>query len=180
MKLSKEASLKLLGIKIDNAVNFKEHVTNICNKVSQKLHALARIANFMSQEKLRLIMKAFIGSQFQYCPLVWVFHSRTLNNRINRLHERALRLAYKDSPLTFEELLVKDKSFTIHHRNLQKLAIEIYKFHNNLSPDTMKFIFQKSDNPYELRSNNPFRGHNVRTVNPLIEDLKLGPWFQKI
>ena len=100
-------SVKLLGIKIDNEFKFKEHVTNICNKVSQKLHALARISGYMKEDKLRLILKAFIESQFQYCPLIWMFHSRTLNNRINRLHERALRLAYKDSQLTFEELLTK-------------------------------------------------------------------------
>ena len=136
-------SVKLLGIKIDNELKFKEHVTNICNKVSQKLHALARISGYMKVDKLRLILKAFIESQFQYCPLVWMFHSRTLNNRINRLHERALRLANKDSHLTFEELLIK--SFSIHHRNLQKLAIEMYKFHMNLSPEIMNLIFQKSE-----------------------------------
>ena len=94
-------SVKLLGIKIDNEVKFKEHVTSLCKKVSQKLHALARIANYMNTDKLRLILKAFIESQFQYCPLVWMFHSRTLNNRINRLHERALRLAVQGSSSFF-------------------------------------------------------------------------------
>ena len=68
-------------------------------KVSKKLHALRRISLYMHIDKLRIIMKAFIESQFGYCPLVWMFHSRTLNNRINALHEKALRLVYKDSIL---------------------------------------------------------------------------------
>ena len=120
-------SVKLLGINIDNKLDFNEHVSNICKKVSIKLHALARISHFLSTDKLKLVMKAFIESQFGYCPLIWMFHSRTLNNRINRLHERALRLAYKDRKSSFEQLLYLDKSFTIHHRNLQKLAIAMYK-----------------------------------------------------
>ena len=128
------------------------------------LHALARISNFMSHDKLRLLMKAFIESQFGYCPLVWMFHSRTLNNRINRLHERALRLVYKEPILTFEELLRKDNSFTIHHRNLQKLATEMYKIKNDLSPTLMKFIFPDRTISYNLRNINPFQSTNVRTV----------------
>ena len=78
-------SVKLLGLEIDNELNFNEHVTNICNTVSQKLHALARISFYMKVNKLRLILKAFIESQFQYCPLIWMFHSRALNTRINKL-----------------------------------------------------------------------------------------------
>ena len=140
-------SVKLLGIKIVNEVKFKEHVTSICKKVSQKFYARARIVNYMNIDKLRLILKAFIESQFQYCPLVWMFHSRTLNSRIHRLHQRAFRLAYKEAHLSFEELLRKEKSFTTHHRNLQKLAIEMYKFYRNLSLDIMKNIFQS---PYSL------------------------------
>ena len=66
-----------------------------------------------------------------------MFHSRTLNNRINRIHERALRTVYKDPSLTFQELLYRDNSVTIHHPNLQKLAIEMYKVTNNLSPTFM-------------------------------------------
>ena len=62
-------------------------MTGICKKASQKLHALARIAPPMQQNKLRIIMKAFIESQFSYCTLVWMFHSRELNNKINNIHE---------------------------------------------------------------------------------------------
>ena len=157
-------SVKLLGLKIDNELNSNEHVTNICNTVSQKLHALARISGYMKVNKLRLILKAFIESQFQYCPLIWMFHSRALNTRINKLHERALRLAYKEPHFVFEELLIKDGSFSIHHRNLQRLAIEMYKFHMNLSPEIMKLIFQQYTNTYNLRNKNPFAGSNIRTV----------------
>ena len=86
----------------------------------------------MHQDKLRLLLKAFIESQFSYCSLIWMFHSRTLNNRINNLHERALRLVYNDHISSFEQLLYRDKSFSIHERNLQKLAVEMYKVKNNI------------------------------------------------
>ena len=66
--ISNRNSEKLLGITIDNKLNFTEHISKICKNVSLKLHALARISKLMSTEKLRTIMKAFIESQFGYCP----------------------------------------------------------------------------------------------------------------
>ena len=67
------------------------------------------------------------------CPLIWMFHSRKLNHRINKIHERALRIVYNDYRCTLEERLDRDNSFTIHERNLQKLAIEMFKVSNGLS-----------------------------------------------
>ena len=87
-------------------------------------------------------MKAFITSQFYYCPLIWMFHSRQLNNRINKIQERALRLVCKDSKLTFDDLLKLDNSVTIHQRNLQILATEIFKVKNSLAPEIMTEVFE--------------------------------------
>ena len=98
---------KLLGVLIDSNLNFEKHVSNICKKAGNKLFALSRMSTYLGTDKLRLLMRAFVTSQFQYCPLVWMFHSRKMNNKINRLHERALRIAYKDHASSFESLLKK-------------------------------------------------------------------------
>ena len=79
-------------------------------------------------------------------------HSRTLNNKINRLHERCLRIIYSDKISTFKELLEKDNSASIHYRNIQALATEIYKVSNGVSPEIMNEIFQlREKSHYNLR-----------------------------
>ena len=163
-KISCSSTVDLLGIKIDDKLNFNEHVSKLCKKGNQKLHALARISKYMNKDKLKLIMKAFITSQFNYAPLTWMFHSRTLNNKINKLHERALRLVYDKQNLTFQELLDLDDSITIHHKNIQKLAVEMFKIKNNLSPPLMKGIFKENTNTYDLRNKRCWEPPNVRTV----------------
>ena len=157
-------SEKLLGITIDNNLTFKGHVSNLCKKANQKLNALARISHYMSSDKLKVIMKAFIVSQFSYCPLILMFHSRKLNNRINKIQERALRIVYKDKDSDFSNLLEIDNSFTIHERNLQLLATEIYKVKNNLSPNIMNRIFSEKVHTYNLRNNTHLKSWNVKTV----------------
>ena len=147
-----------------------------CDKASQKLSALARIASFMKTDQNRRIMKAFISSQFGYCPLVWMFCSRRLNNRMNRIQERALRIVYYDKSSSYEELLEKDSSVSIHCRNLQVLATEIYKSKNNISPSVMQEIFTVIEPKYNLRRNTIFQQRKVRTQKYGIESLKyLGP-----
>ena len=94
-KLSSTYSEKLLGIKIDNKLTFEEDVEELCKKASQKVSALARISSLMRFQQRKRIAKPFITSHFFYCPLVWMFHSRRLNNRINHIHKRALRIIYQ-------------------------------------------------------------------------------------
>ena len=104
----------LLGLKFDSKLSFENHVSSLCNKASQKLHALTRIVNYINLCKRKALMKTFVISQFNYCPLVWMFHSRKLNHCINSIHERALRVTYQDFKFTFLQLLQKHNSVTIH------------------------------------------------------------------
>ena len=93
-------------------------------------------------------MKSFIESQFSYTPLGWMFHDRDMNNKINKLHERALRIVYKDDLSTFGELLLKDNSICIHHRNIHFMAIEMHKLINDNGPALLNEIFMKKDDHY--------------------------------
>ena len=122
IQIENNTSEKLLGVTIDSDLKFDLHVNNLGKKATQKLNALAHISGYMDSSNKRPIMKTFITSHFSYCPLVWMFHSREINNKINRIHERSLRLVYSDKTSTFKELLDKDKSVSVHHKNIQVLA----------------------------------------------------------
>ena len=115
----------LLGITIDSNLSFNKHINNFCKKASAKLNTFGRISGYMDLPKHRVIMKSFMTSQFGYCPLTWMFHSRALNNKINSIHDRALRII-SDSKSTFEELLNKSNSVPIHHTSLHVLAMEMF------------------------------------------------------
>ena len=162
--IGSEQLVTLLGINVDNNLDFNNHVSGLIRKGNQKLYALARISKYLDQAKLRILMKTFIESQFNYCPLVWMFHSRTMNNRINKLHERALKLVYKNSELSFEELLELDNSKTVHQKNLQRLAIEMYKVKNNIAPLPMRELFIENNDPHDLRNRRLWDIPKVRTV----------------
>ena len=131
----------LLGINLNNRVGFDTHVANFCNRVSKKLHALARIGQYKNIHKRRMTMKGLIASEFGYCPLAWMFHSRKLNSRVNKLHERALRIVYQDYTCSFTEVLEKDNSTTIHSRKIQLLATKLFKLKNRLLPPLTNEIF---------------------------------------
>ena len=94
-----------------------------------------------------------------------MFHSRTLNNKINCIHERSLRTVSSDSNSSFNELLDKDRSFMIDQRNVPSLAIEIYKYQHGLSPAILNEVFKVSETiSYGLRMRNEFYARNPKTV----------------
>ena len=167
---------KLLGVTFDCKLKFNVHLDNVLAKARQKVHVLARIAPCMNISKRKLIMNSFFTSKFNYCPLVWMWHSRLINNKINRLHKTSLRIIYSDKSSTFEELLEKDGSLTVHIRNIQKLAIEMFKVFKNLSPPIISDLFEVCENNYNLRNHSYFLILTVKTVYHGSESIKnLGP-----
>ena len=103
------------------------------------------------------------NSQFSYCPLVWMCHSRALNDKINRLRE-CLRLVYNDRQLNFEEFLEKYDSASIYIRNLQILAIEMYKVVNDGSEIMKEILGIREENGLNVRHQNTFKRPIVNSV----------------
>ena len=157
---------QLLGITFDNQLKFKNQIDQNCKRAGGKLTAIIRECHSISFEKLKTLLLSFVESQFNYCPLVTMFCSRTENKRINRIQERSLRILYKDEHSSFGELLKKNNTFTIHQRNIQKLAIEMYKSKNNYEPKLLNEIFVNRN--YEgplLRSNTDFVKPKISSEN---------------
>ena len=113
--------------------------------------------------KRKFLLKTFIESQFSYCPLIWMFHNKKLNRKINHIHERALRLVYDDYTSSFKDLIQKDGSVSVHHQNIHYIAIEMYKIKNKLSPKIVQTILQQREIS-DLRSEQTFLRPNINTT----------------
>ena len=163
-RILENRTLKHFGITIDNELKFDEHLSNVCLKVNRKLSALMRIKKYFDFKKISILFKGFFEAQFKYCPLTWMFYSKSANRGINHLHERALSLIYDDYELTFEELLEKDGSFTIHHSNIQMLCIELYEIYHNLSQTIFGDLFRRNTSSSNLPLKLDFVIPQVRTV----------------
>ena len=110
---------KLLGRKLDCGLKFESYLEGVIRKASNKINDLYRIAPFMNLSKRKMTIISFFKSQFSHWPLVWMCHSRKINNNVNHLHERCLRVIYNNKISSFKELLERDGPIPIHNRNLQ-------------------------------------------------------------
>ena len=166
--LNVKQSVELLGIEIDNKLTFTstfEHIEQLCKKARSKIYALKRLRSFISEERAVLLANTFILSQFNYSPLIWMFCSKTLNTKINRVHERTLRTIYKNYESNFNTLLHKSKGVTIHVRNLQYLMVDVFKSIHNASLIFMSDIFKPAALPYNLRVKDKLIIPKVKTVS---------------
>ena len=115
----------------------------------------------------------FSMAQFNYYPLIWMYHNRTYDNKINRLHERYIRLIYNDKRSSFQDLFEKDNSVSIHHKNLQALVVEMFKVHTKTSPEIMQEVFQvKEQDNYNLQNQTDFVIPQVKSVNHGLESVR--------
>ena len=127
-------------------------------------------------QKRRTNIKSFVTSQFSYCLLIWMFHSRRLNSEINSIHERALRITYQDKTSTFKKLRNKTTPVSIHHRNLQVSAVEMFKIHGDLSPKILRETFVSKTSSNNICRNDTFEKRQVHSVYHGTKSLSfLGP-----
>ena len=141
----------LLVITINNLITFNEHIDNLCRTASYKLHALRRIRKYLSLEKAKLLRNAFINSQFNYAPLVWMFCRKKQYLKIQKIHHKALKVVY-NSNKNYDELLRDNNEFSVHQRHLRTLICEIFKSLSNLNPEFMWSYFVFKNITYNIRN----------------------------
>ena len=164
-------SVKLLGIVIDNKLKFDKHVQTLCQKVNKKTRAFSRLNMYISREQALSICKVVILSNFNYCPLIWLFCNKGANKKIDRAHKRALKILHNDHGSSFQSLLARSNSFTIHVKNLQKLMTEIYMSLNNMNPSIVWEFHEKKYVAYDLRKKNLCKLPKAKTTSYGVESL---------
>ena len=140
---------ELLGLAIDKELNFSKHIDILCRMLN-KFHALRQIRKYLSLEKAKMLGNAFIDSQFNYAPLIWMFCRKGLHLKIQKIHHKTLKVIYQ-SDNTYEELLELRETVSIHQRHLRFLVTEVYKSTSYLNPKFMCSFFTHKEIPYYLR-----------------------------
>ena len=80
---------------INKNLTFKKHIDNLVRKAQYKVHALRRIRKFLTVEKAKMLGNAFVVSQFNYAPLIWMFSRKTFHFKIEKIYHGALKVIYR-------------------------------------------------------------------------------------
>ena len=126
-KIRSTSSVKLLGGYIDDKLNFNHHINKLCKSAGNQLNALRRLKSFFGFKERAILVSSFIYSNFDYCPLVWMFSHKKSLNKIESLHKRALRFLLNDYENSYEELLEKSEKCNMNLQLIRFLCIEYIK-----------------------------------------------------
>ena len=177
-QIESEPWVKLLGVKIDNKLNFDLHINDLCKKSSSQLNAIIRLSPFLNFHAKQILIQSFIYANFNYCPLVWHFSSSISISKVESIQKRALRFLYKDYESDYSELLARAGKTPMNVYRLRTLCTEVYKSINHLSPSYMANIFQPwvTERPVRTQNINNFKVVNINQTTFGTHSIKsLGP-----
>lgn len=149
--------VKLLGISIDDKLMFLPHIKDLTRRANNKIKALLRLSHNISESRRNILFQTFIISFFNYCPLIWIFGSKQANTLLEKCHFRALRARFLDFSSSYENLLKKGETTSLHVRNLRLMLEEVFKSFHGLSPPILHGIFKAKNLNYSLRSGLTFQ-----------------------
>ena len=127
ISLPSSDTMKVLGIDIDDRLTFDGHISNMCIKAGRQLNVLQRLRGSLDQDSRMAIYKSFIMSNFNYCPLIWMFISKTSLSKLENIQKRALRFVLDDYQSDYNDLLQNANVPGIKIMLLRYLAIEVFK-----------------------------------------------------
>ena len=119
------SSVQLLGIEIDDKLNFNLHISKICKYEANQLNALITLKQFLSFHAKEILINSDTISNLKYCLLVWMFSSSLSVNKTEYLQKRALRFLYDNFEASYEDLLSKGGKSKFNVRRLRTLCVEI-------------------------------------------------------
>ena len=143
--------IKVLGVTLDSRLNFDSHISSMCKKASRQINILKRLSKYLDQNSRIIVYKSFVSSNFNYCPVAWIFCGKRNARKLERLQERALRFVFNDRNSEYHELLKRGNFLPLSVLRLRALAIEVYKCFHGLNPSYMNDIFQPKKSSYDLR-----------------------------
>lgn len=146
----------MLGITIDCKLNFRSHVDTIIKKAARQLNALSRISRYLDSKSKNTINNCYVLSNFNYSPLVWHFCGKIASNKLEKLHERSLRIVLKNYVSTYAELLEEADSVSLLTMRLRALLIEMFKYTKGINPACLGNLFRLKHNNHNLRDNEKF------------------------
>ena len=132
-------------------MKFDIHINNICKKAVRQINVMYRFRGIFDLKEREKIHNTFILANFNYCPIVWHFCGKTSIRKIEKVQERALRFLHNDKISSYDTLIAKSNTTTMHIRRIKSLACEVFKSLNDLNPSFMKDMFQVKEIPYDLR-----------------------------
>ena len=151
--ISSTERMKVLGIMIDDKLNFTEHISDICIKVGRQLNVLQRLKRVLDYKSRMAIYMSCVMSNLNYCPTVWMFITKKSLDRIKNIQKRALRFVLNDYQSNYHDLLNKSEATGIKITTLCLLPIEVYKCVNDLNPKYLNDMFTIKNCPYDFRDN---------------------------
>ena len=182
----------LLGIEIDNKLNFNSQIGSLCKSVAGQLNTINAYNKYINFEAKKALLESFVQSNFDYCPLVWMLISPKSMIKIESIQERALRLLFDNYNNTYENLLERANKPNMVTRMHRSLAIEVYKTLNDYNPSYMKDVFMKNSRATTRRPNDiivqGYKGitygkNSLRVIAPTVwnklpNDLRTAPSLQ--
>ena len=135
-----EETVKLLGVHIDNKLDFGHHVSHICQKAGKQVKVLSRLSRVLNESNKLLLYSSFISCYFNYCCVLWHFCNNSDTLKIEKLQEKALRYSMLDFKSPYQQLLHNCGKSTLFLQRLQKLMEVIYRILNGLYPSYLNDI----------------------------------------
>ena len=152
LNVKPDASVKLLGLQIDDKLNFRAYIQNLCKKAGAKLNAIKRLTFYLEEKERKLLVDTHVISYFSYASTVWHFCGLSDIHKMEKLHERCIRFIYNEYDKNYFKLLNEKKLNTLFGKRTLAMCCETYKTVHDLNAAYMKDILCQRPSKYPSRN----------------------------